>query len=27
LVGLTPEEVLDQDEFEFIDGKGEASEV
>jgi hypothetical protein len=27
LVGLTPEEVLDQDEFEFIDGKGEASEA
>jgi len=27
LVGLTPEEVLEQDEFEFIDGKGEASEA
>ena len=27
LVGLAPEEVLEQDEFEFIDGKGEASEA
>jgi hypothetical protein len=26
-VGLAPEQVLSQDEFEFIDGKGEASEA
>ena len=26
-VGLAPEQVIDQDEFEFIGGKGEASEA